>query len=126
MWQYKRGVLSVLAQSGHHLPDTDGWSNLSDPYMEVTATDISGYRETRRSRHIQGNLNPQWSQMLWFSGRRAWYKVEATVYDSDYGAPDRLTVTDIFNRVNYVRGYHQCRIGGRNGARAYYRIHFPH
>ena len=123
--QYKRGVLSVLAQSGHYLPDTDGWLDLSDPYMEVTATDISGYRETHRSRYIRGNLNPRWNQMLWFSGRRAWYKVEATVYDSDNNAPDRLTYTDIFNGVNYVRGYRSRRIGGRNRAEAHYRIYFP-
>ena len=119
------GYLSVQASHANNLPDEDGWlAGRSDPYMQVVATDILGFRETRRSRYIQGNQSPRWNQRLWFSGRRPWYRVEVTVYDSDIGSDDRLTVTAVHTGVNNIRGSRSASVRGTTRGRAYYTIYF--
>ena len=121
------GYLSVQASHANNLPDEDGWlAGRSDPYMRVVATDIFGFRETRSSRHIQENQSPRWNQRLRFSGRRPWNRVEVTVYDSDNGSDDRLTVTAVHTEVNNIRGSRSASVCGTNNCcgRAYYTIYF--
>lgn len=83
------GNLGIYARSGTNLPDSDGWLNNSDPYMQVTAVDEDGNSVTKRTRYIQGNHNPVWNQWLQF-GTRTWKKFTVRVYDDDYNADDLL------------------------------------
>ena len=124
--QYLTGILSIQARNAVGLPDRDGWINLSDPYMQVVAIDVNGHRETRKTRHITGTLNPVWNERIRFSGRRAWSRIEVTVYDHDLFNDDRLTRTAIHTGIMNLRSPFStstCSIHGCGG-RAYYIIYF--
>ena len=77
---------------GTSLPDYDDWTaGNSDPYMEVIATDVNGYTETKTTPVIGGTNNPEWNDYLEFS-QRTWEELKVNIMDYD-GAnrkPDRL------------------------------------
>jgi len=88
--QYLAGNLKVIARHGQNLPDSDGWWNDSDPYMEVVAVDQFGQSVRMASRHVGGNHNPEWNQVLSL-GYRAWRSFTVRVYDSDWDSDDPLS-----------------------------------
>ena len=97
------GNLRVYVKYGYGLPDRDGFlAGKSDPYVRVTAVDNYGGRVTHNTRHIQGDHSPHWYQWLYF-GTRNWHHLEMSVWDSDFGADDRLTSTQT---VHLRRGYY--------------------
>ena len=77
---------------GTHLPDLDGWTaGNSDPYMEVIATDVNGYTETKTTPVIGGTNNAYWDDYLEFS-QRTWEELKVNImdYDGSNRKPDRL------------------------------------
>ena len=83
--------LTVTANYGRNLPDEDGWgAGNSDPYVKVVAYDINGRTTEDKTRHIQGDHNPDWNQSLDF-GRDIWTRFEVSVWDKDIGFDDRLS-----------------------------------
>ena len=78
-----------------NLADLDGWTaGRSDPYMEVVATDITGYTEKHTSPVRGGTSHPEWNDYLVFS-ERTWEKMTVRIMDYD-GAnrdPDQLCPT---------------------------------
>ena len=93
--QYFAGYLRVTARYGRNLPDEDGWWNDSDPYMEFIAVDVFGNSVRRTTRHLQGDHNPNWNQILYF-GYRAWRSLRVKVYDSDFNSDDALSNQQTF------------------------------
>ena len=113
----RRAKLKVKG-NGSYLADLDGWTaGQSDPYMEVTATDVDGYTETKSTPVIGGTNNPYWNDYLVFS-KRTWEEVKVRILDYD-GAnrkPDPLCPTAIINsyslehkRVRIIYCYHDGR-----------------
>ena len=84
--------------NGHatSLPDYDDWTaGNSDPYMEVIATDVNGYTETKTTPVIGGTSNAYWDDYLEFS-QRTWEELQVNIWDYD-GAnrkPDRLCLLE--------------------------------
>ncbi len=69
--------------NGRDLLDRDGWTaGVSDPYMEVTATDVTGSSQTLKT-PTQGNTpNPTWNDYLIFNSKE-WKKITVDVMDDD-------------------------------------------
>ena len=101
--QYRTGYLKVYARSAHNLRDP------YNPFLEVVAMDIDGYKETLVTRHTPHEVNPTWNEWLKFEGRRAWNIVEVTLYDNyTNSAHDPLTETGHHSKVmnfEYDRPY---------------------
>ena len=50
-----------------NLADLDGWTTgNSDPYMEVAATDVNGYTETKKKHHTGEVLLTQGGMIAWY------------------------------------------------------------
>ena len=74
------------------MQDLDGWTaGNSDPYMEVIATDVNGYTETKTTPVIGGTNNAYWDDYLEFS-QRTWEELKVNImnYDGSNREPDRL------------------------------------
>ena len=85
--------------SGSNLDDLDDWTaGNSDPYMEVVATDVDGYTETKSTPVIGGTDNPYWNDYLVFS-KRTWKEMRVKILDYDGAGrkPDPLCPTAIIN-----------------------------
>ena len=90
-----------LKVKGHamNLPDLDGWmAGNSDPYMEVIATDVTGYTETKTTPVRGGTNNPSWDDYLVFS-ERTWKEMTVKIldYDGSGREPDPLCPTTKIN-----------------------------
>ena len=87
--------LEIYARYGKNLPDRDGWgAGDSDPYLQVVAYNILGISCTRTTSTDKEDENPEWYEMLDF-GVGMWTRFEVSVWDSDIGADDRLSITHI-------------------------------
>ncbi len=87
------------------LEDRDGWTaSNSDPYMEVIATDVNGYTETKRTPNVDGP-DAFWNDYLEFS-QRTWEEIKINIMDYD-GAnrePDRLCPVERINAKFFAWG----------------------
>lgn len=90
--QQLRSTKLYIKGQGTSLPDRDGWTaGNSDPYMEVIATDVNGYTETKTTPVIGGTSNAYWNDYLEFS-QRTWEELQVNImdYDGSNRKPDRL------------------------------------
>ena len=89
---------------GTSLPDLDDWTaGNSDPYMEVIATDVNGYTETKTTPVIGGTNDPVWNDYLEFS-QRTWEELQVNImdYDGSNREPDRLCPLERIPLYTYV------------------------
>jgi hypothetical protein len=90
------------------LADRDGWTaGNSDPYMEVIATDVNGYTETKRTPNLDAP-DAVWNDYLEFS-QRTWEELKINIMDYD-GAnrePDRLCQVERINAKFFAGGYYE-------------------
>ena len=89
-----------------NLKDLDGWTaGTSDPYMEVTAYDVDGYKETKTTPVDGGTTNPRWDDYLVFS-KRTWNRmaIEIMDYDGAGREPDPLCPIISITIDNYFEG----------------------
>jgi hypothetical protein len=87
---YVQGALKVTIKSASDLPDEDGWWNLSDPYVVVTAYMYDGTSEKEVTETVHGNLNPVFNEELAFE-EASWSHFYIQAYDSDVGEDATLT-----------------------------------
>jgi hypothetical protein len=80
-----------------NLADLDRWTaGVSDPYMEVVATDVNGYTEKRTTPVRGGTRHPEWLDYLEFT-KRTWEKITIKIldFDGDGRQPDTLCPTQL-------------------------------
>ena len=87
------GILTVKVRYGRNLKDTDGWWNLSDPYVEIIAVDYLGSNHRKTTNVIGGTLNPTWNKTLRFSLTH-WQFFRIKVWDSDNGRDDAMSMSE--------------------------------
>ena len=114
------GNLRMYIRYGINLPDTDGFWNLPDPYIEVTAVDVYGYTVTRTTQVHFGTQYPVFNEWLFFGyGDWSYFKIRALDYDLVWlwNVPDRLS-NDFYFYTYY--GHHPWRyICGTHGCGGY-------
>jgi len=104
----------IKARYGYHLPDSDGWLNLSDPYLEFIAYDTTGTTISRNTTYKSNTLSPSWNETISL-GSRNWSHLEVRVYDEDFGSrPDPLSLQQTYQLslgTNRTKLIHHCYSG---------------
>ena len=80
-----RGVLKVFVRYARNLKDTDGAFNDPDPYVQITAEDVTNTIVQRNTRTKGGTENPTWNEEVDMGGRdwKPTFKIQ--IRDNDGG-----------------------------------------
>ena len=87
------GRLTVRVKYGRGLKDLDGFWDLSDPYVIITAVDGSGTKHVRQTSTESDTLKPRWYENLEFP-EREWQFFRIRVWDEDWIWDDQMSMSE--------------------------------
>ncbi|CAI8053110.1 Zinc metalloproteinase nas-4 [Geodia barretti] len=99
------GTLRVKVRSAKNLPDTDGRSNLPDPYVKIEARKPDDTTVPMKTNSIKGTVNPTWDDWLDMGGC-SFVAFSVQVWDKDLSNDDKMSELEF---IAVFAGYHSVK-----------------